>query len=170
MTTGGLERLDVWRKAKDLAVRVYREVIPILPLEEKWALAQQLRRSVQSIPANLAEGYGRFYFQENIHFARVARGSLEETLSHLTLAYEIGYIPESLYKAITAEGNTLDKLICGYVAYLKRSRQGEHEPGGSVQINESLDVYIGNQQQLDEETDLGSPFSDLATSGQERIE
>ena len=52
----GLESLDVWEKSVDFAVDVCQIVIPLFPDEEKWALSSQLRRSVQSIPANIAEG------------------------------------------------------------------------------------------------------------------
>ena len=83
MSIKSLETLEAWKKAKEFALRLYREVLPLLPPEEKWNLNQQLRRSSNSIPANIAEGYGRFYYQENIRFCYNARGSLEESLSHL---------------------------------------------------------------------------------------
>ena len=79
MSIKSLESLEAWRKSKEFSLRVYREVLPLLPSEEKWNLNQQLRRSSLSIPANIAEGYGRFYYQDNIRFCYIARGSLEET-------------------------------------------------------------------------------------------
>ena len=84
MSISGLEKLDVWCKARDFAVRVNKEILPLLPPEEKWSLNQQLRRSSQSVHANIAEGHGRFYFQDNVRFCYIARGSLEETLSVLS--------------------------------------------------------------------------------------
>ena len=63
MSIKSLETLESWKNAKDFALRVYREVLPLLPSEEKWSLNQQLRRSSNSMPANIAEGYGRFYYQ-----------------------------------------------------------------------------------------------------------
>jgi len=68
MSIKSLETLETWKKAKEFALRVYREVLPLLPVEEKWNLNQQLRRSSNSVPANIAEGYGRFYYQDNIRF------------------------------------------------------------------------------------------------------
>lgn len=88
MSIEGLNRLEVWKRSKDFALRIYREVLPALPAEEKWNLAQQLRRSSISISANIAEGYGRFYYQDNVRFCYIARGSLEETLSHLGFCQE----------------------------------------------------------------------------------
>ena len=93
MTVEGLRRLKVWVKAKDFALKVYNQVLPLLPSEEKWNLNQQLRRSSLSISANIAEGYGRFYYQDNVRFCYIARGSLEETLSHLVLPSHIKTLP-----------------------------------------------------------------------------
>lgn len=100
MSVKGLERLEAWSKSKDFALRLYREVLPLLPQEEKWSLNQQLRRSANSIPANIAEGYGRFYYQDNIRFCYNARGSLEESLSHLVMALEMNYIPRVLFDSL----------------------------------------------------------------------
>lgn len=82
MSVAGLRKLKVWVRAKDFALKIYEQVLPLLPPEEKWNLNSQLRRSTLSISANIAEGYGRFYYQDNVRFCYLARGSLEETLSH----------------------------------------------------------------------------------------
>jgi four helix bundle protein len=143
MGAEGLERLDVWRKAKDFVVVIYHEVIPALPQEEKWGLGQQIRRAATSIPANLAEGYGRYYYQENIRFCYIARGSLQETLSHLTIAHELGYISDATFEQLCLQANDLTRLINGYIAYLKRSRQGSDEPGNPSTLHESSDILYG---------------------------
>jgi four helix bundle protein len=88
----GLESLVVWKKALQFAVFLSGEIIKEFPVEEKYALSSQLRRACQSIPTNIAEGYGRFYYQEGIRFAYIARGSLEETRSHVNYAHQMGYI------------------------------------------------------------------------------
>jgi len=141
MSSEGLARLDVWRKAKEYALLVYKEALPKLPPEEKWNLSQQIRRAAQSIPANIAEGYGRFYFQETIRFCYVARGSLDETLSHLALAFELGYLPEPSYGLLIKTGDDLIKLINGYIAYLKKVRLGASEPGSPNSIHEPGEIY-----------------------------
>jgi four helix bundle protein len=132
MSVSGLEKLDVCCKARDFAVRIHKEVLPLLPAEEKWVLNQQIRRSSQSIPANIAEGHGRFYFQDNVRFCYIARGSLEETLSHLVYSQKVGYIPETLYKSLTLDGENVNRLINGYIGFLKKSKQGANEPEQTI--------------------------------------
>lgn len=141
MSISGLEKLDVWCKARDFAVRVNKEILPLLPAEEKWSLNQQIRRSSQSIPANIAEGHGRFYFQDNVRFCYIARGSLEETLSHIVYAYKVGYVSETIYKSFAADGENLNRLINGYISFLKKSKQGATEPGANHSVREISPDY-----------------------------
>ena len=136
MSISGLEKLDVWCKARDFAVRVNKEILPLLPSEEKWSLSQQLRRSSQSIPANVAEGHGRFYFQDNVRFCYIARGSLEETLSHIVYAFKVGYISEPIYKDFALDGENLNRLINGYISFLKKNKQGANEPGANYAVRD----------------------------------
>jgi four helix bundle protein len=152
MSIKSLETLEAWKKAKEFALRIYREALPLLPSEEKWNLNQQLRRASSSIPANIAEGYGRFYYQEIIRFCYIARGSLEETLSHLALCYELKYIPQSLFDSLGQDGEKLTQLINGYISYLKRSKQGQNEPGANHAVREDIAPYEVNPS--DESTDL----------------
>ncbi len=142
MSVSGLEKLDAWCKARDFAVRINKVVLPLLPLEEKYALSQQMRRSSQSIPANIAEGHGRFYFQDNVRFCYIARGSLEETLSHIVYANRVGYLPDELYKNLVVDGENLNRLINGYIGFLKKSKQGANEPGANYIIREAASDYI----------------------------
>jgi four helix bundle protein len=150
MSVSGLEKLDVWCKAMDFAVRINKEILPLLPPEEKWPLTQQLHRSSQCIPANIAEGHGRFYFQDNVWFCYIARGSLEETLSHIVSANKVGYISESIYKSLAVDGDNLNRLINGYISFLKKSGRGANEPGANFAVHESASDYIA-------EDNLSSP-------------
>jgi four helix bundle protein len=142
MSVQGLKRLQVWVKAKDFALKVNRQVLPMLPPEEKWNLNQQLRRSALSIPANIAEGYGRFYYQDNVRFCYNARGSLEETLSHLVFAFEAKYISETLFIELESEGEETEKMLNGYISYLKKSKQGDSEPGANRSVHEDPNPYF----------------------------
>ncbi len=145
MTNGnvqGLETLEAWKKSKEFAVKVYKEVLPLLPSAERWNLDQQIRHSVSSVPANIAEGHGRFYYQENVHFCYIARGSLTETYSHISLATELGYIPDDQYKELMQDIEELIRIINGYIAYLKRSKIGANEPGANYATREDTAPYL----------------------------
>jgi four helix bundle protein len=140
----GLETLQIWQRTLEFARLVCKDILPQLPTQEKWALVDQLRRSVQSIPANIAEGYGRFYFQESVRFCYIARGSLEETFSHLTLANRLEYISDEAYKKLNAEIKELRRMLNGYIAFLKASKRGAAEPGAGLSTREETINYIIN--------------------------
>jgi four helix bundle protein len=123
---------------------VYKEVVPHLPDDEKWNLVSQLKRAVQSIPANIAEGHGRFHYLDNVRFCYIARGSLTETQSHMALANELNYLPDEIYKRMTLSAETLGKQLNSYIAYLKRSRQGEKEIPVGSSVREEPESYFLN--------------------------
>lgn len=137
----GLETLQVWQRAMAFAVKMCRQVLPLLPTQEKWSLIDQLRRSVQSIPANIAEGYGRFYYQESIRFCYIARGSLEETFSHITLAHRLNYLSDDVFQSLTSEIQEIRRMLNGYISFLKTSKLGVAEPGATIAIHEDLIPY-----------------------------
>jgi four helix bundle protein len=139
------ENLELWKRAMDLSVTVCKEILPRLPIEEKYSLSSQLRRSVQSVPANIAEGTGRYYYQDTIRFCYIARGSLEETCNHLILAKRLGYITESDFTGLIANIREIRKLISGFIVYLKQSKRGENEPGSGYQVREDQEIYLVDQ-------------------------
>lgn len=149
MSTDGLSRLKVWMRAKDFALTIYRNVLPLLPPEEKWNLNQQLRRASLSISANIAEGYGRFYYQDNVRFCYIARGSLNEVLSHLTFVCEMNFISDGLCTELATEGNEIDKMLNGYISYLKKSKQGANEPGAKILASEESVLYTIDEDERD---------------------
>ena len=142
MTVLNLDKLEVWVKAKDFALVIYKEVIPCLPADEKWNLNQQLKRAAQSIPANIAEGHGRYHFLDNVRFCYIARGSLTEVPSHLILAHGLGYLPDEIYKRMTSQAESIGKQLNNYIAYLKRSKQGEKEFPAGYAVREDSESYI----------------------------
>ena len=150
MSREGLEKLNVWLKAKNLAVFVYKRVLPSLPDSEQYNLTGQIRRAASSIPANIAEGYGRFYYQDTIRFCYIARGSLEELISHIILAEEIDVLPKDTEMEVTQLADEVGRLINGYIAYLKKTKIGEHEPGARQSISEEgADYYLPFEREQD---------------------
>jgi four helix bundle protein len=142
MEEKGLETLQVWQRAMEFATTICRDILPTLPPNEKWALSHQIRRSAQSVPANIAEGYGRYYFQDNVRFCYIARGSLEETYSHLTLANSLNYLEPETFKTLSDEIRELRRMINGYIAFLKKSKRGANDPGSNLHIRESDIPYF----------------------------
>ena len=142
MTVMNLDKLEVWARAKDFALAVYKDVVPHLPSDENWNLTQQLKRAAQSIPANIAEGHGRFHFLDNVRFCYIARGSLTEVQSHMALAHDLGYFSDEIYKRMTAHAESIGKQLNNYIAYLKRSKQGEKEFPQDQAVREESEPYI----------------------------
>jgi len=117
-----LDTLEVYISAKTFR----KEVITIantFPKEEKFLLIAQIKDSARSVTANIAEGYGRFHYQEAIQFCRISRGSLLETYDHLSSALEEQYISETLFMEMKTKQEQLLKMLNGYIAYLKRRKQ-----------------------------------------------
>lgn len=80
--------LEVWQKSMDLVVAAY-ELSRSLPVEEKFGLGSQIQRAAVSIPANIAEGYGRVHRREYQHHLSIANGSLAELETHLIIAVRL---------------------------------------------------------------------------------
>ena len=149
MSIKDLESLETWCKAQEFALRIYRKIIPLLPPEEKGELCQQLRRSVVSIPASIALGHGSYYYQDNVRFCYKSRGSLEETLSHLYFCFELEYNPEALYREFELEGEKLSQLLTEYIDTLKRTRQGNSEPGANFTLHEFHEAYFTDASEIE---------------------
>ena len=142
MTVMNLGKLEVWVRAKDFALEVYREVVPHLPSDERWNLTQQLKRTAQGIPANIAEGHGRYHFMDNVRFCYIARGSLTEVQSHMVLAHDLGYLSDEIYKRMTTHAESIGKQLNNYIAYLKKSKQGEKEFPSGYTVREESKSYL----------------------------
>ena len=113
------EELACWKEARNLRLFVSKEIVKKLPNDEKFSLTNQIKRSSRSVGSNIAEGYGRFHFQENIQFCRIARGSLFETLDHGLIAFDEGYISEDDLNQLRDIFNKTLLILNGYIKYLK---------------------------------------------------
>ena len=104
--------------------RILRQLISSfcrsLPPDERFRLKDQLIRASRSITANIAEGYGRHHHQENMQFCRQARGSLSETLDHLSVALDEAYLTVEEFQILRNQVETTWKVLNGYIAYLTR--------------------------------------------------
>ena len=116
------EDLACWKEARKLRIFVKNSLITKIPNSEKYELISQIKRSSRSVGNNISEGYGRFHFQENIQFCRIARGSLFETLDHGIVAFDEGYIPEEILKELREIHNKTLLILNGYIKYLKSQK------------------------------------------------
>jgi len=106
--------LETWKFARRSRFEVYK-VCKTLPKDETYALASQMKRAVVSVTANIAEGYGRYSFQENIQFCRQSRASVYELRDHCTTALDAGYLKKELYEELDGLAMSVIKLLNGYI-------------------------------------------------------
>jgi len=116
--------LDVWKKCRDIRIMIWK-LCKRFPAEEKFRLADQMIRASRSSTANIAEGYGRFHFQENIQFCRQSRGSLFELIDHVLVAEECEYIDSEEKEELIEHIISAIRLLNGYIKYLKTRKDKE---------------------------------------------
>lgn len=134
----GFEDLDCYK----LALQVFREayrVVDLLPPEEKYNLADQLRRAATSILLNIAEGYGRYHYLDSLRFYYIARGSIMEVLSAFIACDERKYTNRELERQRELSHSALRSLN-GYIRYVRTQQQGKQEYGERA-IKENMPTY-----------------------------
>ena len=114
------EDLNCWKMVREIRKEI-SSVIKTFPDFEKYELVSQMRRSSRSITHNIAEGYGRFHYQENIQFCRVSRGSLYELIDQLITAQDEKYISEEMFNQLKKNGLDCINVLNGYINYLKKA-------------------------------------------------
>ncbi len=116
----GFEDLRVWQLSSALIKEVY-QLSKGFPNEELYGITSQLRRSIISVAANIAEGYERYHFKDKIKFYYQARGSLAESKSHILIARNLEYVTETQIDSIISEIETIHKLLNSLI----RSQQNQ---------------------------------------------
>ncbi len=89
----GYQQLVVWQKSIDLTEEIYK-IVKYLPSSELYALSNQMRRAVVSIPSNIAEGHSRRSTKEYINFLVIARGSVSELETQLIICRRLNFLAE----------------------------------------------------------------------------
>lgn len=106
--------LNVYINAKELVKKVY-VLLKKFPKEEQYALCDQLRRAVVSIPSNIAEGCGRETQKDQTHFLNIAYGSLMEVLSQMDVALDLGYITQEEFDETERLVNEESRMLVGMI-------------------------------------------------------
>lgn len=112
--------LIVWKKAKDLAIGIYK-ITGNFPKEEMFGITNQLRRAVVSISNYTSEGTGRQYKKDTIQFLFVSNGSVNEVESMLQIANELGFIKEKQTHELAERTDEVRKLLKGFIKYFQDS-------------------------------------------------
>ena len=118
------EDLEVYKAAREFRKQIYN-LIKKLPPEETYNLASQMRRAALSLTNNIAEGHGRFFYQEDIQFCRISRGSLIELIDDLNTCIDEKYFEQGYLEELKDEGYRINKMLNGYIGYLKKRKSGE---------------------------------------------
>ena len=114
------EKLAVWQLSRTFVASIY-QLLALFPSEEKYALCDQLRRSLISVPANIAEGMGRRSKREQIHFLEIAFGSLMETFCHIEIARDLGYITEEQFNEKERQIELISKKLSKLTSSIEKS-------------------------------------------------
>jgi four helix bundle protein len=121
-TVRTFQDLEVWQVGREVRVRLYI-VVTRLPDSERYNLSAQIRRAAVSLTANIAEGYGRFHFKENIQYCRIARGSAYELIDHLITCQDEHYLAKDEVEALHSELLTFVRLLNGYIRSIGASKR-----------------------------------------------
>jgi len=119
------EDLDVWKVCRNLRTQIAKTT-RAFPKDEQYRLRDQLIRASRSVTANIAEGYGRFHYAENIQFARQARGSLYEIIDHLTVAQEEKFISDEAFTLLRENAMRAISVVNGFIRYLSKAKSMDH--------------------------------------------
>jgi four helix bundle protein len=137
------EELDCWKKAYELRKKL-SELVKKFPSDEKYRLTDQVIRSSRSVTANIAEGFGRFHYQEYAQYCRQSRGSLFELVDHLIVARDEKYISEAEYLSLKAEIEGCLIVLNGFINYLLKAKAQSaskiEEPELSYELNSPLTI------------------------------
>jgi four helix bundle protein len=111
--------LRVWKEPMDL-VEVCYVLTKGFPKEEIYGLTSQLRRAAVSVPANIAEGYGRENKGSYVHHLKIAQGSLRELQTHVMLSARVQIADMNLTKPVLDKCEVVAKMLNGLIRSLQR--------------------------------------------------
>jgi four helix bundle protein len=112
--------LKVWQKAHQLTLDVY-VATATFPREEMFGLTSQIRRSAESIPANISEGCGREGAAEMARYLSMAMGSASELEYHLLLAHDLKFLSNSVYERLNTEVIEVKRMLAAFIKTVKSS-------------------------------------------------
>ncbi len=115
--------LRVWQDGMQLAAKTYH-IAKELPREELYGMTSQLRRCATSVPANIAEGFGRNSTKSYTHFLKTARGSLNELETHLLLAEQVDLLRPEQTAPLLTDAGSLGRMLSSLIKKIENSGEG----------------------------------------------
>jgi len=119
-----LGKLEIYQLALQLSHDIWA-VYEKLPKQLQFSIGDQSLRSIDSIGANIAEGYGRFHYRDSIKFYYNARGSLWESKHWLYLLYKRDLMRKALYEKMMGDINILGKKLNNFIEGIKKRARNE---------------------------------------------
>lgn len=116
------EELDCWKVSTELRREIFI-LVKSFPPDEKYELVSRMRRAARSATNNLAEGFGRYHYQEYIRFCRISRASLNELQDHLIIAQDEGYLSMTQLADLKSKIGKAISLINGFIKYLEERKK-----------------------------------------------
>lgn len=114
MTIKRLEDLEAWQEARLLCKWIYK-LTEHYPRQEEYNLKKHLRESARGTASNIGEGFGRYFFKENLRFYGIAKGCLGEVKSDLYISYDVGYIKEEILQKYIKQAEKVEAKINGLI-------------------------------------------------------
>lgn len=116
------QKLDVWRKSHLFTLQVYKEILPLMPSEERFALTQQIRRATYSIPLNIAEGSGKNTDKDFASYLDNALGSAKEVEYAFILIRDLEYINLEIYETMNKSVNKIKAMLISFIKFLRKDK------------------------------------------------
>jgi len=116
------EDLECWKACRE-SRKYVSLILKKFPEFEKYALTDNMRRASRSITENIAEGYGRYHYQENIQFCRISRGSIYELMDQFITASDEKYITKDEYQKGRDLLDRSKGILNGYIKYLQQAKK-----------------------------------------------
>ena len=111
------EDLQCWQACRKVRIFI-ANLVKSYPKEEKYSIVDNMKRAARSTTQNIAEGFGRYHYRENMQFCRISRGSMFELLDDLITSLDEGFINQEHYHKGREKISTAMVLLNGYISYL----------------------------------------------------
>ncbi len=115
------KKYDVWERAHQFTLYIYKEIVPSFPKSELYGLVSQLKRSAYSIPLNIVEGCGRNTDKDFVHFLDIALGSVHETEYCCLLASDLGFIEKDKCEILQSKTSEIKAKLNNLIKSIRKS-------------------------------------------------